>query len=188
MNKKALIFLTLAAIAGLAFNGIVMTQSTAQDSRQQQEEDALMTKDTKNLTPMQEYVTQHGGTEKPFENAYWDNHEEGIYVDVISGDPLFSSLDKFDSGTGWPSFTKPISEEALSEHPDHKMFIPRTEVRSSNADSHLGHVFTDGPADKGGLRYCINSASLRFIPKDKLEEEGYGQYSGLFEFVENAQE
>lgn len=130
------------------------------------------------LTDMQKYVTQHDGTEKPFENEYWDNHEDGIYVDVVSGEPLFSSLDKFDSGTGWPSFTKPIG--AVQETTDDKLGVPRTEVRSGNADSHLGHVFTDGPKDKGGLRYCINSASLRFIPKDKLAEEGYGEFVKLF--------
>jgi peptide-methionine (R)-S-oxide reductase len=130
------------------------------------------------LTDMQKYVTQHDGTEKPFENEYWDNHENGIYVDVVSGEPLFSSLDKFDSGTGWPSFTKPIGE--VKENTDTKLGMARTEVRSGNADSHLGHVFPDGPKEKGGLRYCINSAALRFIPASKLEAEGYGQYLSLF--------
>lgn len=131
------------------------------------------------LTDMQKYVTQHDGTERPFDNEYWDHKEDGIYVDVVSGEPLFSSLDKFDSGTGWPSFTKPIDE--VAEHSDSKFGMVRTEVRSSNADSHLGHVFPDGPKDKGGLRYCINSAALRFVPKDKMAEEGYGQYLSLFE-------
>ena len=135
----------------------------------------------KNLTEMQEYVTQHGGTEKPFENEYWDNHEPGIYVDVVSGEPLFSSTDKFDSGTGWPSFSKPIDKQQVSEHDDYSLFMKRTEVKSSKAGSHLGHVFDDGPKDKGGFRYCINSASLRFIHKDDLEKEGYGQYTILFE-------
>ncbi|MBI1300790.1 MAG: peptide-methionine (R)-S-oxide reductase MsrB [Alphaproteobacteria bacterium] len=133
------------------------------------------------LTDMQTYVTQHDGTEPAFKNEYWDNKEPGIYVDVVSGEPLFSSTDKFDSGTGWPSFTKPIEQDSLTKHTDYKLSLPRTEVRSSNADSHLGHVFEDGPREKGGLRYCINSASLRFIHKDDLEKEGYGQYLSLFE-------
>lgn len=135
----------------------------------------------KQLTDLQEYVTQHDGTEPAFKNKYWDNKEPGIYVDVVSGDPLFSSTDKFDSGTGWPSFTKPLKEDGLSKTVDNKMWVPRTEVRSSKADSHLGHVFDDGPKEAGGLRYCINSASLRFIHKDDLEKEGYGQYLALFE-------
>ncbi|MCC7305784.1 MAG: peptide-methionine (R)-S-oxide reductase MsrB [Alphaproteobacteria bacterium] len=134
----------------------------------------------KNLNEMQKYVTQHDGTEKPFHNEYWDNHEDGIYVDVVSGEPLFSSRDKFDSGTGWPSFTKPLDPKFVSGHQDYKLGVARTEVRSMHGDSHLGHVFKDGPKDKGGLRYCINSASLRFIPVGKLEAEGYGQYAELF--------
>jgi methionine-R-sulfoxide reductase len=142
------------------------------------EEDAMNEKAPKKLTPIQEYVTKHGGTEKPFDNAYWDNHEDGIYVDIVSGEPLFSSTDKFDSGTGWPSFTKPLEQEALQSVADDSAGMSRTEVRS--ATSHLGHVFEDGPKDKGGMRYCINSASLRFVPKDKLEEEGYGEYLSLF--------
>ncbi|MFP4098067.1 MAG: peptide-methionine (R)-S-oxide reductase MsrB [Alphaproteobacteria bacterium] len=133
------------------------------------------------LTDMQRYVTQHDGTEPAFKNEYWDNKKPGIYVDVVTGDPLFSSFDKYDSGTGWPSFTQPIDGEALSKKPDHKMIVPRTEVRSTRSDSHLGHVFEDGPTDKGGLRYCINSAALRFIHKDDLEQEGYGEYLSLFE-------
>ncbi|MGQ0527189.1 MAG: peptide-methionine (R)-S-oxide reductase MsrB [Alphaproteobacteria bacterium] len=133
------------------------------------------------LTEIQKYVTQHDGTEEPFNNAYWDNHEDGIYVDVVSGAPLFSSLDKYDSGTGWPSFSKPIDKDVTVEKTDEKLFMKRTEVRSQHGDSHLGHVFEDGPKDKGGLRYCMNSASLRFIPKDKLEAEGYGEYAKLFE-------
>lgn len=125
-------------------------------------------------------VTQLCGTEPPFRNAYWDNHREGLYVDVVSGEPLFSSRDKFDSGTGWPSFTRPIDASAVVEKKDLSHFMVRTEVRSRLADSHLGHVFGDGP-EPTGMRYCINSAALRFIPKESLEEEGYGAYLALFE-------
>jgi peptide-methionine (R)-S-oxide reductase len=126
-------------------------------------------------------VTQQGGTERPFENAYWDHDAPGIYVDIVSGEPLFSSLDKFDSECGWPSFTKPVDPENVEERSDSSLGMSRTEVRSSHADSHLGHVFDDGPMDAGGLRYCINSASLRFIPLEELESEGYGEYLKLFE-------
>jgi methionine-R-sulfoxide reductase len=133
------------------------------------------------LTPMQYEVTQHEHTESPFKNEYWNNHEEGIYVDVVSGEPLFSSRDKFESGTGWPSFTKPIEPLNIKTKTDKSLFMERTEVRSAHADSHLGHLFDDGPADKGGLRYCMNSASMRFIPVSKLQEEGYGKYLKLFE-------
>jgi peptide-methionine (R)-S-oxide reductase len=134
----------------------------------------------KQLTPEQYQVTQHEGTEAPFRNAYWNNHEPGIYVDVVSGEPLFSSLDKFESGTGWPSFTRPLQAEAVSTKTDRSLFSTRTEVRSRVADSHLGHVFDDGPAPDG-LRYCMNSASLRFVPVARLEAEGYGEYLPLFE-------
>lgn len=130
----------------------------------------------KQLNPMQFRVTQQADTEPPFRNEYWDNHKAGIYVDIVSGEPLFSSLDKFDSGCGWPSFSKPLSNDKIVEHEDNSHLMQRTEVRSKTADSHLGHVFDDGPADKGGLRYCINSASLRFIPVEKMEEQGYGAY------------
>jgi methionine-R-sulfoxide reductase len=134
----------------------------------------------KKLTPQQYEVTQHEGTERPFSNDYWDNHAAGIYVDVVSGEPLFSSLDKFDSGTGWPSFTKPLEPGNVAERSDNRLFMRRTEVRSKHADSHLGHVFDDGPKPTG-LRYCMNSASMRFIPVERLEAEGYGQYLKLFE-------
>ena len=137
----------------------------------------------KKLTPEQYHVTQQCGTEPPFQNEYWDNHRAGIYVDVVSGEPLFTSLDKFDSGTGWPSFTKPIAKEHVKEKSDSTLGMARTEVRSGKGDSHLGHVFDDGPTPTR-QRYCINSAALRFIPVEKLKEEGYGQFLPLFEKAE----
>jgi peptide-methionine (R)-S-oxide reductase len=133
------------------------------------------------LSPEQYHVTQKNGTERPFTGEYWDNHEPGIYVDVVSGEPLFASVDKFDSGTGWPSFTRPIDTAHVVEKRDMSHLMIRTEVRSAHGDSHLGHVFTDGPRAEGGLRYCINSASLRFIHLHDLEAEGYGEYKALFE-------
>jgi peptide-methionine (R)-S-oxide reductase len=133
------------------------------------------------LTPEQYQVTQKSGTEPAFTGEYWDNHEPGLYVDIVSGEPLFASVDKFDSGTGWPSFTKPVDNGNVVENRDRSHFMIRTEVRSAHGDSHLGHVFPDGPQEAGGLRYCINSASLRFIPRDDLEKEGYGQYLSMFD-------
>jgi methionine-R-sulfoxide reductase len=137
------------------------------------------------LTPAQYEVTQCSATEPPFRNEFWNHHEPGIYVDVVSGEPLFASTDKFDSGTGWPSFTRPLEKTNVSEHADDSHGMRRVEVRSASADSHLGHLFPDGPGPTG-LRYCITSASLRFIPVSKLEEAGYGQYKALFETVKPA--
>jgi peptide-methionine (R)-S-oxide reductase len=136
------------------------------------------------LSPEQFRVTQQDGTERPFENAYWDNKEPGIYVDVVSGEPLFASVNKFDSGSGWPSFTRPIDAENVVENRDTSHGMTRTEVRSSAGDSHLGHLFPDGPRAEGGLRYCINSASLRFVHLDDLEKAGYGEYRKLFALQE----
>jgi methionine-R-sulfoxide reductase len=132
------------------------------------------------LTPMQYEVTQREGTEPAFANEYWDEHRDGIYVDVVSGEALFSSRDKYDSGTGWPSFTKPLRDEAVKTKTDFKLILPRSEVRSAASDSHLGHVFKDGPKPTG-LRYCMNSAALRFIPREEMEAEGYGEYLGRFD-------
>jgi methionine-R-sulfoxide reductase len=139
------------------------------------------------LTKDQYHVTRECGTETPFQNAYWDNHRVGIYVDIITGEPLFSSLDKFDSGTGWPSFTKPISKDKVVEKRDSSHGMERTEVRSSKSDSHLGHLFDDGPAPTG-QRFCVNSVALRFIPVDKLKEEGYGQYLSLFQSAQGGEQ
>jgi methionine-R-sulfoxide reductase len=176
-----MIFLNRARGEGPSASPVPSTSMTTPSSTNQQSSKPSGDELKKKLTPEQYRVTQQCGTEPPFRNEYWDNHKPGIYVDIVSGEPLFTSLDKFDSGSGWPSFTKPIEKNNVAEKTDHTFGMDRTEVRGSKSDSHLGHVFDDGPSDKGGLRYCINSAALRFIPVEKLKEEGYGQYLPLFE-------
>jgi peptide methionine sulfoxide reductase msrA/msrB len=169
----------LSLIAALSLGAYEMANSTDVSSHEYKKPSAAELK--KRLTPEQYQCTQENGTERPFANAYWDNKADGIYVDVVSGEALFSSLDKFDSGSGWPSFTRPLEKEAVKEKSDSSHGMTRTEVRSKSADSHLGHVFDDGPGPSG-LRFCINSAALRFIPVEKLKEEGYGRY--LFPFAQ----
>jgi methionine-R-sulfoxide reductase len=176
---------TMAFIIILLFLIVAGGCSTVVDDKNETEqigikEDYDMDELRERLTDLQFAVTQEDATEPPFANKYWDNKEEGIYVDIVSGEPLFSSHDKFDSGTGWPSFTRPIEESSIIEKEDSSYGMVRVEVRSSKAGSHLGHLFPDGPPPTG-MRYCINSAALRFIPRDKLEEEGYGRYLELFE-------
>lgn len=164
--KRSFLFLNLIALPAFAINLANYKKPSAEELK-------------KKLTPLQYDVTQNAGTEPSFKNAYWDNHKEGIYVDVVSGEPLFSSLDKFESGTGWPSFTKPLDNKFITTKTDRTFGMSRTEVRSAIAGSHLGHVFDDGPKPTG-LRYCMNSASLRFIPVADLQKEGYGEYLKLF--------
>ncbi|AWB95297.1 peptide-methionine (R)-S-oxide reductase [Agromyces badenianii] len=164
---------------GVAASGAELGGTVSQDYRKTPEA-------IDRLTRNQYRVTQEDGTEPAFRNEYWNNHEPGIYVDVVSGQPLFASTDKYDSRSGWPSFTKPIEPDAVTEKTDRSMFMKRVEVRSAGADSHLGHVFDDGPVDAGGLRYCMNSAALRFVPLAELDEAGYGRYRALFENQENA--
>jgi peptide methionine sulfoxide reductase msrA/msrB len=186
MTRWHLAVAVLTAVIAFAFTA--WAQSAPKTSPQSKETNTVKSLKPstdelkKKLSADQFHVTQECGTEPPFQNAYWNNHEDGIYVDVVSGEPLFSSKDKFDSGTGWPSFTKPL-EDNVAEKKDVTFGMTRVEVRSKGGDSHLGHVFDDGPRDKGGLRYCINSASLRFIPAAKLEAEGYGKYASLFPLV-----
>lgn len=184
MTKPALLPLLLAPFLSLAISAHAAdpAPAPAKETEKPKEPAKVTKEDLRNkLTPMQYKVACEGGTEPPFRNAYWDNKEPGLYVDVISGEPLFASVHKFDSGTGWPSFTQTLKKDAVKEVKDVSYGMVRVEVRSTKADAHLGHVFNDGPPEAGGMRYCINSASLRFIPVAKLKESGYGEYVALFE-------
>jgi methionine-R-sulfoxide reductase len=182
MTKPALLPLLLAPFLALALSTQAADPAPAKETAQPKEPAKVNKDELRNkLTPMQYKVACEGGTEPPFRNAYWDNHEPGLYVDVISGEPLFASVHKFDSGTGWPSFTQTLKKDAVKEVKDASHGMVRVEVRSTKADAHLGHVFNDGPTEAGGMRYCINSASLRFIPVAKLKESGYGEYAALFD-------
>jgi len=191
INRKQVLLLSAVLVSGVLAGHILaqepMVNTAEKESpmtaKPQSGQPQTYAKDSTKLealTDIQRYVTQHDGTEPAFNNAYWDHKEDGIYVDVVSGEPLFSSTDKFDSGTGWPSFTRPIDQAMVATDTDYKIGVARTEVRSKTGDSHLGHVFDDGPRDKGGKRFCINSAALRFVPKAEMEAEGYGDYLKLF--------
>jgi methionine-R-sulfoxide reductase len=192
MNHRLLVpVIGMIAITALALQkALIADESGAMNTKQPSDQTASVTTERytkpsdeelrRRLTPMQYEVTQQEGTERSFANEYWDNQREGIYVDIVSGQPLFSSIDKYKSGTGWPSFTRPIADEAITSHTDTRFFMKRTELKSSIAGSHLGHVFDDGP-EPTGQRYCINSAALRFIPKEELEDQGYGEYLPLFD-------